>query len=84
MPCIIRSSDGRRLRVALSVALIAAAATWSAPGRAQTDAPRPGTAPSGTGTPPATSPNSLRDIVPKPAVVDPCKSNVPPSYCRKH
>jgi hypothetical protein len=71
------------LRLCLSAALIAAVAMWSEAGYAQADTTRSNTAQPSTGTQPATGPKSLSDIVPKPAIVDPCKAKSPPAYCGK-
>jgi hypothetical protein len=85
MPCIVHSTSQCALRLCLSAALIAAATTWSAPGHAQGDAPKPATTqPSSTGTKPVTSATSLSDIAPRPIAVDPCKAQHPPAYCSKH
>jgi hypothetical protein len=85
MPCIVHSTSQCALRLCLSAALIVAATTWAAPGRAQGDAPKPATTqPSSTGTKPVTSATSLSEIAPKPIAVDPCKAKHPPAYCSKH
>jgi hypothetical protein len=84
MPCIVHSTRRCALRLCLGATLIAAAAMWSEAGYAQADTTRSNTPQPSTGTQPATGPNSLSDIVPKPAIVDPCKAKSPPAYCGKH